>query len=181
MKTVTLCFKPVSIQTSGYSSEALVENAKMKFLEQLASTDLLQVDSYSVSAATPLSYDTVSVGQIVESLDGTPGIIFQVNKSTVEVSFASGLVVSGSPALFKPSNCAFRKARKCRTFEEKQNNIWAAGVTGYVMTDFGPVSVIIGKKSRDKVTAHIIGEKKTEKLTADEAERLIKDEPYHFT
>lgn len=89
MKTVRLCFKPVSIQTSGNSTESLVENAKMNFLEQLASKDLLQVDSYSVSAATPLSYDTVSVGQIVESLDGAPGIIFQVNKTTIDVSFAS--------------------------------------------------------------------------------------------
>lgn len=113
MKTVTLYFKPVSIQMFGDSSEMLIENAKMKFLEQLASKDLLQVDSYSVSAAEPLSYDTISVGQIVESLDGTPGIIFQVNKTTIDVSFASGLVVSGSPALFKPSECAFRKARKC--------------------------------------------------------------------
>ena len=181
MKTVTLCFKPVSIQMFGDSSEMLIENTKMKFLEQLASKDLLQVDSYSVSAAEPLSYDTVSVGQIVESLDGAPGIIFQVNKTTIDVSFASGLVVSGSPALFKPSECAFRKARKCRTFEEQRKNIWAAGVTGYIMTDFGPVSVIIGKNSGNKVTAHIIGEKKTEKLTADDAERFIKDEPYHFT
>lgn len=181
MKVVTLRFKPVDILATGNSPDELLANAKNIFNKQLASCNQLEVDSYSVSAASPVNIDTVFAGQVVESLDGTPGIVHQVNKRTIDVSLANGPLVSGSSTLFKPSDCVFRKARKSRNSEDRQNNVWPPGIGGYIMTDFGPAPVIIGKESRNKVTVHLIGEKKTKKLTIEEAKRFIKDEPYHFT
>ncbi|MGE6369963.1 hypothetical protein ACQKDB_12620 [Planococcus kocurii] len=99
-----------------------------------------------MSAAFPIIIDTVFTGQVVESLEGTPGIVHQVNKRTIDFSLASGVLVSGSPTLFKPSDCVFRKARKIRNSEEKQNNVWAPGIGGNIMTDFGPAPVIIVKE-----------------------------------
>ncbi|WP_211656255.1 hypothetical protein [Planococcus alpniumensis] len=180
MKTVTLRFKPVHIQTVGDSPDELLQNARNIFNEQMHS-EQLEVHSYSVSAAAPANIDTVYAGQVVESLDGVPGIVYEVNKQMINVSLANGQLVSGSPVLFKPSDCAFKKVRKSRNAEDKQHEVWTAGVAGYIMTDFGPAPVIIGKGLRDKVIVHFVGEKKSKKLTRDEAGRFIRDEPYHFT
>lgn len=180
IRKVTLNFAPVTIQVSGNSNEELLNNAMKTFVDQLSVSTLPQIDSYSVGAAMPLSFDTVYAGLIVESFNGNVGIVHQVNKQTIDVTYASGTSVSGSPELFKPSNASFKKARYRRSAEDKEQNNWSVGHSGFIKNDMSKLPVIVGKVSRGKFKVHIVGDKKHETFTEEEMERFVMDQTYNF-
>lgn len=179
-RSVTLTFAPVTVNVSGDTNEKLLENAKKEFINNLSSANMPSIHSYHISAAEELSLDTVFAGQIVESLDGKLGIVSHKNKETINVMLSTGLTVTGSPILFKPSDARFNKARYRRTREDKALNNWAAGHSGYIKDDFGRHPVIVGKISRSKVKVYIIGANEFTTFTKDQLEQYVMDESSDF-
>lgn len=176
VQTVTLNFAPVAIQVAGNNSAELLENAKRAFVEQLTADTMPRVTSYSVGSADALNFETVYEGQIVESNDGKLGIVNQVNKKTIYVTYTDGATVSGSPGLFKTSEATFIEARNHRPKGDKELNLWSPGNTGYIKIKTGIKAVCVGKISRGKVKLLIVGTQKYISITEEQMERLLKDE-----
>lgn len=176
LQTVTLKFEPVSIQVAGNNSAELLENAKKAFVEQLTAETMPRVTSYSVGTADALIFDTVYAGQIVESNEGKLGIVSQVNKKTIYVTYQNGDAVSGSPVFFKPSDATFEEARSRRIPQAKDINFWSDGNTGYIKTKEGIREVIVGKVSRGKAKLVVIGARKYLSVSEEHMAKTLKDE-----
>lgn len=176
LKTVTLNFAPVNIQVSGNTPAELLENAKKAFVEQISIASLPHVSSYSVGSVNALSFETVFTGQVVENNDGKCGIVTQVNKKTIYVTYPSGVTGSGSPSLFISSDASFEKARYRRTTSEKQVNYWNSGHSGYIKLKTGIKEIVVGKITRGKVKLHIVGTNKYVSVNEADVQLYLKDE-----
>lgn len=180
LHSVTLTFAPVTIKVSGETSAELLENAKKAFVDQLSADTIPHVDSYSVGAADALSFETASIGKIVESKDKKLGIISQVNKKTIYITYRNGATVSAPPTFFEASEATFEEARSRRSPSEKEMNFWSAGYSGYIKVKDEILPVIVGKLARGKVKLHLVGTTKYLPATEAQMEKLLKDEISDF-
>lgn len=176
LQTVTLNLAPVTIKVSGNTREELLVNAKKALVAQLSAESMLRITSYTVGAADALDFETVFTGQIVESSDGKLGIVSQVNKKTIYVTYTTGATVQGPPTLFKASEATFEEARKQRTAGEKEINFWSTGFSGYIKVKDEILPVLVGKITKAKVKLHIVGTTKYLSVTEAQMEKLLKDE-----
>lgn len=176
LKTVTLNLAPVNVQVTGNTPEELLENAKKAFIDQLTAETMPGVTSYSVGEAGALDFSTVYEGQIVANSKGELGIVNQVNKKTIFVTYASGRTVSAPPVIFKASDATFEEARSRRNDGLKKENFWHTGDTGYIKLATGTCAVVVGKVTKAKAKLHVVGTRKFVGVSHLEMERLLKEE-----
>lgn len=176
LQSVTLNFAPVTIKVSGETNAELLENAKKAFVDQLSADTMPHINSYSVGAADALSFETATIGKIVESKDKKLGIISQVNKKTIYVTYTNGATVSAPPTFFEPSKATFEEARSRRGPSEKEMNFWSAGYSGYIKVKDEILPVIVGKLAKSKVKLHVVGTTQFLPVTEAQMEKLLKDD-----
>ena len=176
LHSVTLNFAPVTIKVSGETNAELLENAKKAFVDQLSADTMPHINTYSVGAADALSFETATVGKIIESKDKKLGIISQVNKKTIYVTYTNGATVSAPPTFFEPSKATFEEARSRRGPSEKEMNFWSAGYSGYIKVKDEILPVLVGKLAKGKVKLHIVGTTQFLPVTEAQMEKLLKDD-----
>lgn len=175
LKTVTLTLVTTSYKVEGKNNEELLENAKKAMAKQLSNGIFPQI-TYGIHHSDVLSFDSVFAGQIVESLEGKPGIVTGVNKKTIHVTYVNHISVSNSPQVFKSSDASFEQARSKRSEIDKKINYWAEGYSGYIKTADGIHEIVVGKTIRGKVKLHIVGTKRYFPLSENEILKHLKDE-----
>lgn len=173
--TLELAQIEVTVDVKGTATDnEILATAKLEAIEKLKK----QFPSirYSIAEGDTLSLEDLYCGQIIQTIDGRPGIVYEIKpsrKQPVTIVFSNGMSILTVANNLKACNKSFEEVRNAKfdnkmiqQFEHDAESLYK-GITAYFKNGEKYIPVIISKITSANYILDIINEKSHYKVSID--------------